>query len=113
MPDAPLTTPLEVFEAVRARALTILKTTFMESGRAWPGDDAQEVKGMLLPVLGIGIAAATEYYGEHPEYLALSRVPICTVCREPIQSLQVGVDPSRDADTTVVKLAWPCGHYQS
>lgn len=110
-------TPLEVFETIRERAETMLRTTFMESGRAW---DQQVFEGLLKPVLGIGIVAASEHYAQHPEHLALAGSPICTVCREPVQSLQVGADPvlraERDgdpADHGVVSIAWPCGHYQS
>ena len=107
-------TPMEVFDVMRDRALTMLKASFMESERDWPGDDSPEVQGLLMPVLGIGIAAATEYLAANPEHLALAGAPICTSCRESIQTLQVGVDPDPSGDSTVVvKVAWPCGHRQS
>lgn len=99
------TTPMEVFETIRDRAITMLQTTFMESGRAWP--EEKVIEGLLKPVLGIGIASASEYYASHPEHLALAGKPICTACRAPIQTLQVGVEGE------AVKVAWPCGHYQS
>lgn len=102
--------PMEIFEAIRSRAETILRTTFMESGRAW---DEDVFKKLLNPVLGIGIAAASEHYAEHPEHLALAGTPICNRCREPIQTLQLGVDPARNSDDgEIVRIAWPCGHYQ-
>jgi len=110
MPDP---TPMDIFETVRAKALTILKMTFMETERSWPGDDSPEVIGMFMPLLGIGVAAASEHYAQHPEHLALAGSPICVVCREPIQTLQVGVDPAPESENTgMVSVAWPCGHFQ-
>lgn len=110
----PELTPMDVFESIRERAVTLLKTSFMESGRGWPGDDAPEVAGLFLPMLGIGIAAASEHYARHPEHLSLAAAPICSVCREPIQTLQVGVDPTphEGEDVGPVSVAWPCGHLQ-
>jgi len=107
--------PLELFEEIRVKALTMLKTSFMESERNWPGDDSPEVTGLLMPVLGIGIAATVEHFAAHPEHISLASSPICTTCKEPIQTLQVGVDPAFAAleePGTVVKVAWPCGHRQ-
>lgn len=103
-------TPLEVFEEVRAKAVTAAQTAFMESGKAWP--DAGTVE-FITTMLGIGIAVSFQHLAQHPEHLAISGVAICQVCREPVQSLQLGADPARDpAETTIVKVAWPCGHLQ-
>lgn len=108
MPDP--TTPVEVFEHVRERAVTMMQTAFMESGRAWPADEG--TVDFIRTTLGVGIAAASEYYAQHPEHLAMASAPICEVCREPIHTLQVGVDPSRDEESVPVRIAWPCGHRQ-
>jgi hypothetical protein len=88
----------------------MLRTALQESGR--PAPDPATLEGVYKPVLGLGIAAASEHFAEHPEHLALAAAPICQVCHEPVQTLQVGIDPSRDNDSTTVKVAWPCGHYQ-
>ena len=103
-------TPVEVFDAIRERALTMAQTAFMEAGRPWPDDP--DVLAFLQTILGIGVAAASEHYALHPEHLAVASSPICEVCREPIQTLQVGVDPSSSGDDVTVKVAWPCGHFQ-
>jgi hypothetical protein len=104
-------TPVEVFEHMREKAVTMLQTAFMESGRAWPDDDPH-LQTFIRTVLGVGIAAASEHYAEHPEHLAVAGTPICTVCREPVQTLQVGVDPAPNEDSEITKVAWPCGHRQ-
>lgn len=105
-------TPLEIFELMREKAITMTQTAFMEMGKTWP--DQEVIDKLIKPLLGIGIAAATEHYGSHPEHLALATVPICTECREPVQTLQVGVDPALDQDESeIVRVAWPCGHRQS
>lgn len=105
-----MTTPLEVFDEIREKGMLMLQTAFMESGKPWPEPDV--VEGLLKPVLGIGIAAASEYFATHPERLAIAHQPICTECREPVQTLQVGVDPARDGSDEMVRVAWPCGHRQ-
>lgn len=105
-----MTTPLQVFDQIRDRAMTMLQTAFMESGKGWPENDV--VEGLLKPVLGIGIAAASEHFANHPEHLAIAGTPICTQCREPVQTLQLGVDPTREGDDEPVRIAWPCGHRQ-
>lgn len=105
------TTPVEVFDTVRERALTMLQTAFMDSGRAFPTDEGTVT--FIKTVLGVGVAAASEYYAQHPAALAFAGQPICQVCREPVATLQVGADPARDPDdTVVVTIAWPCGHLQ-
>lgn len=110
-PQSKHPSPVAIFEDIRSRAITMAQTAFMESGRAWP--DAETADFIKL-VLGIGIAAASEHYGEHPEHLVIASAPICTVCRETIETLQVGVDPARDQDESdIVRIAWPCGHRQS
>jgi hypothetical protein len=101
--------PIEVFDLMLEKAETALRVTFMESGRDW---DQQVYDGLLKPVLGIGIAVTSEHYAQYPEHLAIAGKPICAVCLEPVQSWQVGVDPARDDDNDVAKVAWPCGHYQ-
>lgn len=104
--------PIAIFETMRERAKTMLEAALLEAGKAPPTEEMWRL--VYLPVLGIGIAAATEHFGQHPEHLAWAAEPICTVCREPIQTLQVGVDPARDQDDTEVsRIAWPCGHRQS
>lgn len=106
-----MTTPLEVFDQIRDKGMLMLQTAFMESGKAWP--EADVVEGLLKPVLGIGIAAASEYFATHPERLAVAHQPICTECREPVQSWQGTIDPTRDGDGIgMVRVAWPCGHVQ-
>lgn len=105
-----MTTPLELFETIRERAVVMLKAAFMESGKPWPADDDPIIDALLMPVLGVGIAATCEYFTLYPEHLALAASPICTTCREPIQTLQVGADPANDGE--VSKVAWPCGHHQ-
>lgn len=103
--------PVEVFDLIRARAVTIAQTAFMESGKPWPSPDV--VDGMIMPLLGIGIAAASEHYAMNPQHLAISGMAICEVCREPVQTLQVGVDPAIDEqDSAIARVAWPCGHRQ-
>ena len=102
---------MDLFEQMRERATTMAKASFLESGRSWPDDEG--VVLFISTMLGIGIAAACEHLAKNPEHLAMAASPICETCREPIQTLQVGVDPSDDPeDTTVVKVAWPCGHRQ-
>lgn len=105
-------TPMQIFERMRDRSLDMLKLAFLESGRG-PVDD--ETMALFKTVLGIGVAAASEFFGQHPEYLAVAHKPICEVCREPVQHAQVGIDPAApDSPTTtsMVKVVWPCGHVQ-
>lgn len=105
-------TPLELFETIRTKAVTMAQTAFMESGKPWP-EDAGTVE-FITTILGIGVAATTEHLAQHPEHLAVAGQPICETCREPVQSWQVGIDPARNpADQTdPIKVAWPCGHRQ-
>ena len=99
----------EKFEKVRARGLDMLKLAFQQSGKSWPTDEG--TLSLLKVVLGVGVAAASEHYAQHPEDLAMAGPAKCEVCDEPVQSWQVGIDPSMNEDTTVVvKVAWPCGH---
>ena len=103
--------PMELFEQMRERATTMAQATFIESGKGWPDDEG--TVQFIRTMLGIGIAAACEHLAKNPEHLALASSPFCEACSEPIQTLQVGVDPSDDPeDITVVKVAWPCGHRQ-
>ena len=104
-------TPLEVFDAIRERALTMTQTAFMESDKPWPDDEGTVT--FMKTMIGLGVAAASEHYAAHPEHLAFASAPICSVCREPVQSLQVGVDPAPDDSGEVIKVAWPCGHRQA
>lgn len=103
-------TPVEVFDVIRARALDMLKLALLESGR--PEPEEEQLRQLFLPVLGIGIAAASEHFARNPEHLAFAGAPICSTCREPVQTLQVGVDPAPGDGSAVVKVAWPCGHRQ-
>jgi hypothetical protein len=104
------TNPIELFDLLSAKGLDMLKIAFMESEKPWPGDDDPVVVGLLKPALHIGIACTTEYMAKNPETLALAGQPICTQCREPVQTLQVGAQDGIDGP---VKVAWPCGHTQS
>lgn len=104
-------TPLEVFDAIRERALTMTQTAFMESGKPWPDDEGTLT--FMKTMIGLGVAAASEHYAAHPEHLAMASAPICTSCREPVQTLQVGVDPTPHGEHEPVRIAWPCGHRQS
>lgn len=104
-------TPLELFDQIREKAMTMAQTAFMESGKPWPDDEG--TVDFIKTMVGIGVAATTEHLAQHPEHLAVAGQPICEVCREPVQSWQVGIDPARDEDDTVMtKCAWPCGHIQ-
>ena len=106
-----MTTPMGLFEQMRERATTMAQTSFIESGRSWPDDEG--TLEFIRVMLGIGIASACEHLAKHPEHLAMAASPICESCSEPIQTLQVGVDPNDDPDDgTVLKVAWPCGHRQ-
>ena len=105
-------TPMELFEQMCERAMTMAQASFIESGRDWPADEG--TVEFIRTMLGIGVAAACEHLAKHPEHLAMAASPICETCREPIQTLQVGVDPSDDPNnpSEVAKVAWPCGHRQ-
>ncbi len=103
--------PLEVFDEIRNRALTMTQTAFMESGKPWPDDEGTLT--FMKTMLGIGVAAASEHYGAHPEHLVIASAPICTVCREAIQTLQVGVEHTATEDQPIIRVAWPCGHTQT
>lgn len=107
-------TSVEVFDAIRERATTMLKVAFMESGMPWQ----EELYDKLLKVvLGVGIAAASEHYASHPEHLAWAGSPVCTACGEKIETLQAGIDPVPNEDGSaksgLVRMAWPCGHIQA
>lgn len=105
-------TPLEVFDLIRDKAQLMLETTFMESEKPYPSDEGTQQ--FMRTLLGIGIAAASEHYAENPEHIAIAGAPVCTVCREPVQTLQLGIDPAQQEEsTTMVKIAWPCGHLQT
>lgn len=106
-----MTNPLELFDQVRNKAVDTAKVAFLEAGKSWPDDEGTLT--FMTTMLGIGVSAAFEHLAQHPEHLALAGQALCEVCREPVASWQVGVDPARDEDSTVmVKVAWPCGHLQ-
>lgn len=103
-------TPMELFDQLRQEAVDAVKLTFMEAGKALPDD---VLEALLKPVIAVTIGTVSQHYSQHPEHLALAGTAICEVCHEPVQTIQVGVDPARDeASTELVKVAWPCGHLQ-
>jgi hypothetical protein len=104
-------TPIELFDAIREKGMTAAQTAFLESGKPWPDEGTVE---FIKTMVGIGIAVSCEHFAQHPEHLAIAGQALCVVCREPVDSWQVGIDPARDpADQTdPIKVAWPCGHRQ-